>query len=283
MEFEQYLKERKAAGTVKRYLREIELFSFSIENISTADYTQIMDYIGKLRIKQKNIMPSLCAIKMYYNYLIFIDKRDDNPAKSIRLRDKQRRDVQLQDLFSTEELALLLGRKERYAILKNRNLIIISLLIFQALTSGEIMNLELEDINLSATTIYVKSTQKSNARTLKLQSRQVFWLMNYLQIDRPKLLKTNTQKLLISKSGTEEKGETINYVIECFKPLFPDRILNTKTIRQSVICNLLKAGTDLRIVQAFAGHKYPSSTERYKQTDLEELKNQVLKYHPLNK
>jgi integrase/recombinase XerD len=36
-----------------------------------------------------------------------------------------------------------------------------------------------------------------------------------------------------------------------------DRNLNAKTIRQSVIANLLKEGKDLRVVQVFAGHKKP--------------------------
>jgi len=59
-------------------------------------------------------------------------------------------------------------------------------------------------------------------------------------------------------------------------------VLSAKTIRQSVIANLLKTGKDLRMVQAFAGHKKVSSTERYCQTGLEALKLALQKYHPLN-
>lgn len=283
MELEQYLRERNAPGTVKRYLREIELFLAVTDNAKDATYSQIMDYLGKLRSKQNNISPSLHAIKKYYNFLVATGTRKDNPAKSIRLRDNRSRDVQLQDLFKTEELEKLLDKKERYQILEHRNKIIISLLIYQALTNGEIKELELNNINLEQGTVYIKASRKTNARTLKLQSKQTFWLMNYLQNDRPKLLKVDTQKLIISKLGTAETGEGICYVIETLKHLFPNRKLNPKTIRQSVITNLLKQGKDLRIVQAFAGHKYPSTTERYKQTQVEELKNQILKYHPLKK
>ena len=49
----------------------------------------------------------------------------------------------------------------------------------------------------------------------------------------------------------------------------------------SVITNLLKQGKDLRKVQTFAGHKYPSATERYKQSGIEELKQVIQKLHPL--
>ena len=283
MELEQYLKERNAPGTVKRYLREIELFLDTTDNAQYATYSEIMDYLGNLRSKQNNISPGLHAIKKYYSYLVATGVRKDHPAKSIRLRDNTSREVQLQDLFKKEELEKLLDKKERYPILKHRNKIIISLLIYQALTNGEIKELELNNINLEQGTVYIKAGRKTNARTLKLQPKQIFWLMNYIQNDRPKLLKVDTHKLIISKLGTSETGEGISYVIQTLKHLFPDRKLNPKTIRQSVISNLLKQGKDLRIVQAFAGHKYPSTTERYKQTQVEELKKQILKYHPLKK
>jgi integrase/recombinase XerD len=285
MELEQYLKEQNAPSTAKAYQREISLFFTSLEskgiNPKTANYSQIMDYIGILRKKTNNLSKSLHGVKKYYNYLVATKQRKDNPAKSIKLRDKRSRDIQLQDLFKTEELAQLLDRNERYPILKNRNQIIISLLIYQGMANGEITKLELENINLEDGTIYIKSGRKTNSRTLKLQSRQIFWLMNYIREDRGKLLKETTNKLIISKLGTAETGEGISYLMETFRVKFPGRKLNAKTVRQSVITNLLKSGADLRLVQAFAGHKYPSTTEQYKQTQVEELKNQILKYHPL--
>lgn len=288
MELERYLKTRVAPGTAARYMREIDPFFLSLErkqiNPKTATYSELMEYIGERRKRYKNVATIGCvlqAVKHYYAYLVATGQRKDNPAKSIRLRDKRGRDIQLQDLFRTEELEMLLDRKERYPILKNRNLIITSLLIYQGLNNGEIKNLELKDLNLEEASIYIKATRKTNQRTLKLHSNQIFWLMKYLSDDRSRLLKINSDKLIISKLGTPETGEGINYVVETKKYLFPQRKLNPKTIRQSVITNLLKQGKDLRLVQAFAGHKYPSTTELYKQTEVELLKAQIMKYHPL--
>ena len=281
MSLQEYLYQRHAGGTVKRYLREIRFFLASVENPERASYQQVMDYVGELRHNGLDANPPLCAIKQYYSYLVAEGIRGDHPARSIRLRDKRKKDIQLQDLFKAEELALLLDRKERYPILRNRNQIIISLLIYQALTNGDIKNLEVGDIHLEAGTVYIKAQRKTGTRTLKLQPRQVYWLMHYIGEDRPRLIKTETQKLIISKAGNPENGEGISYLIGCCRHLFPDRKLNAKTIRQSVIANLLKSGNDLRVVQAFAGHKYPSATERYKQTQVEALKQAVLKHHPL--
>ncbi len=88
-------------------------------------------------------------------------------------------------------------------------------------------------------------------------------LYKYIHDDRPKLLKMDTKTLIINKSGKPEKGEEISYLVSTQKGLFPMRKLNPRTIRQSVITNLLDAGHDLRKVQVFAGHRYPSSTEQY--------------------
>ena len=281
MQLKDYLKQDLAPSTVDRYLREIELYFVSVENHQTADYTTIVNYIGSLRKKQQNLGCSLHAIKKYYSYLVAINQREDNPAKSIRLRDKVSRDIQIQDLFKTEELELLLDRKERYPLLKNKNKVVLSLLIYQALKVGEIGKLTLKDIDLEKGLITIKGDRKTNGRTLKLESKQVFWLVNYISIDRPKLLKVDSDLLIISSRGTPQRGDTVHSLVESLKYLFPNRNLNPRTIRQSVITNLLKQGKDLRIVQVFAGHKYPSATENYKQTNLEELKTEILKYHPL--
>lgn len=284
MELERYLKERFAPSTVKRYLRELHLFfSTSTGNPKMATYQAIMAHIGRLRKAQKDVVPALHAIKAYHAYLVATGQRKDNPAKAIRLRDKKSRDIQLQELFSQKELERLLERKERYPILKNRNKFIISLLIYQALTNGDIKDLELKDIDLQERTAYVKGSRKTNSRTLKLQEQQLVWLKDYLENDRQSLLKgkKNPSKLFLTKLGTAENGEGIGYLLETCRHLFPNRRLNAKTIRQSVIANLLQEGKDLRLVQAFAGHKYPSTTERYRQGHVEALRSAIKKHHPL--
>jgi len=63
--------------------------------------------------------------------------------------------------------------------------------------------------------------------------------------------------------------------------MFPTKSITPNIIRQSVIALMLKKGKDLRLVQAFAGHLKPSSTERYRPDDSEALKQSVNKYHPL--
>jgi integrase/recombinase XerD len=91
----------------------------------------------------------------------------------------------------------------------------------------------------------------------------------------------NEKTLLISHRGNPETVSRLVSHVKRMKHKFTGRTLNMQTIRQSVITNLLKSGHDLRVVQVFAGHKYPSTTEKYKQTSVEALQEQIKKYHPM--
>ena len=283
---EEYLKGRYTAKTAKAYKREIEIYLNNNPAADKARYQDIVNYIGKLRIRYRNpktLTRILASIKAYYDFLSSTGRRKDNPSKSIRLRDKQSKDIQLQDLFTTEELEGLLNRKERYNALEYRNKVLVSLLIYQALKPEEIAQLRTDEINLSHATVYIRGSGKNNSRELTLKPTQIL-LFHYYQTEiRPKLLKDNQSDIfLIGQRQNPMSGDDITkHVKRSYRALFVPRKVNCQTIRQSVITNLLNAGNDLRIVQVFAGHKYPSTTEKYKQTNVEALKSAIQSYHPI--
>lgn len=285
-DLEGYLQEKYSPQTVKVYLLDIERYLqyMGPERAEKATYQEVMEYVDYLRKSFSNpgtINRMLYAVKAWYFYLITSGKRADHPCRQLRLKDARAGDIQLQDLFSSAEMEKLMQRKERYAKATQRNRVVISLLIYQGLRQGEIPRIRLEDIDLESGSIYVRAMTRTMARTLTLKPNQVMLLYDYIEKVRPTLLKTDTDRLVVTLRGTPESGEGISYLVETFKPLFPDRTLNARTIRQSVITNLLKEGKDLRVVQVFAGHKKISTTERYRQSGLEELQEAIEKYHPL--
>jgi integrase/recombinase XerD len=283
---EEYLKSRYTVKTAKSYKREIEIYLNNNPQADKARYQDIVNYIGSLRNRYRNpqtVIRILSSIKAYYDYLSSAGRRKDNPAKSIRLRDKQSKDIQLQDLFTTEELEQLLNRKERYNALEYRNKVLMSLLIYQALKPEEIAQLRTDEINLSRATVYIRGSGKNNSRELTLKPTQIILFHHYQTEIRPRLLKDNQSDIfLIGHRQHPMNGEDITkHVKRSFRTLYSPRKVNCQTIRQSVITNLLSAGNDLRIVQVFAGHKNPSTTEKYKQTNTEALKTAIGQYHPI--
>jgi integrase/recombinase XerD len=282
-----YLKSRYTPGTTKSYEREIIIFLGNLPGADKAVYKDLVNYLGTLRKRYTNVRTIgriLASIKAYYEFLNHTGQRKDNPAKTIRLRDKQSRDIQLQDLFTAEELeSLIRAKKERYTKLEYRNKVIMSLLIYQALHPKELEAITLNDINLQQGTVYIKAGPKSNSRELALKPSQIMLFYQYIFEIRPKLSENKkTESLVIGQRGEPLKAEDITkHIKRNYGNRFKDRKVNARTIRQSVITNLLKAGKDLRIVQTFAGHKYPGTTERYKQTDVEALQTAVNQYHPI--
>jgi site-specific recombinase XerD len=286
MSLQQYLLKHYSPDTAKIYGSEINNYLAGYAQAGTAVYKDVVHYIGALRSRYSN--PStlnriLCSIKAYYDYLCDAGLRNDNPAKAIKLRDQRSRDIQLQDLFTTDELEVLLHRKERYNNLDCRNKVLISLLVYQGLHPAEMEALTTADINLEAGTIYIHETPKTSGRELSLRPNQILLFYQYLKEIRPKLLNGNAcNALLIGLRGEMMKGEDITkHIKRSFKELYPGRNVNAQTIRQSVIANLLKQGHDLSVVQGFAGHKYPSATQQYRQNEVETLQAAVNKYHPV--
>ncbi len=288
MKLEDYLKQHYSPKSAQNYLEDINhyLKHQSPEKALKATYSDILEYIGiqrKRNLSVGSLNRILQAIKKYYNYLSAAGARIEHPCKYLYLKDKQSQDVQLQDLFTAEELQLILTRAKEEKLTRQyyRNQAILSLLIHQGLKTGELTSLTIQNINLEAGMVYIKATSKSHARTLTLQPQQVMTLYHYLKEERPRLLKKENEKLIITLYGTSEQGRGIVHVVEQYKELFPERDLNPTSIRQSVIANKLKAGEDLRVTQAFAGHKRAKTTERYRQNDMEQFKNEIEKYHPL--
>lgn len=286
MELEDYLGQHYTAGTAKVYLLEIDRYLAHCPKASTASYKEVLAYIGALRGHYKNastINRILCSIKAYYDYLCDSGQRADHPAASIRLKDTRSRDIQLQDLFTIEELEALLNRPERYNHLTSRNRVLMSLLIYQALYPIEMASLRLSDINLDTGKVQISATAKTNGRELTLKPGQILLFYEYIRDVRPRLLKgTQSDQLLIGQRGQSMSAEDITkHVKRSFTDPYLGRTVSAQTIRQSVIAHLFKEGHPLSVVQVFAGHKYPSSTERYRQGEIETLKAAVDQYHPM--
>ncbi len=285
MKLEDYLKENYKTKNLKTLIKRFTDYQNGKEK--TAKLKDILEYINYLRkqnLNPKTLRNNLFAIKIYYKYLIETGQRNDHPCLKLNLKDKVNRSIATEKLYSKEKLENLLeNHNPKDKTLKTRNLVIISLLINQALLVNEITDLQLENLDLEKAEIFIKKGGKTNARKLPLKANQIILFQNYLEERQEILSKNQTLKtnnfFILSKFGIALNPHGISRLINENKPK-QERIQPLK-IRQSVIANLLKSGNDLRVVQIFIGHRRSSSTEEYKQTELEALQNAVNQYHPL--
>lgn len=251
----------------------------------------ILNYIGHLRqtgIHSKTIRNHLYSIKIYYNYLQATGQRKDHPCKSLNLKDQINRAIQIESLYTMEQMEQFLSEhKTKYSFLQRRDEVMIGLLIYQALSNTEIVNLEIKDIHLEEGKVHVRSEKgkaknTNKSRSLALYPKQILLIDRYVNQDRPELERrseSTSKNLLLTKYGKPIKSSAVNRQInhghEKFMKMTPLKI------RQSVIHHKLKEGNNVRVVQAFAGHRSILSTEAYQTNKLEELKKGINQYHPL--
>ena len=273
-----YLEQNYTTQTVDSYLRAINHFLFHSKQKGQSTYSDVIEYLNR---ENKASPRNLSAIKVYFNYLIDMGKREDHPCRSLKAKGPSR-SVQFQELFTKDELERLLKRKERYAMLSDRNKAILSLLIYQGLTPANIENLRIQDIDLDGGTVYIRATSTIKRRRLELKSKQILLLYRYLSESRPKLLKKETDALFITKVGVDFNVESLNRMLRPLQGLFPFKNLNANVIRKSVITNWLNVDRiPLEDVQLLAGHKWLSTTEKYVRPNVDERREQINVFFPL--
>lgn len=290
--FEQYLQEKDFAdSTITQHLRSLKGFQrwCYAENIlaTQARYADLLAYVSYLQSTQvvaTTINNRLQGLDHYYTYL----RRSDNPARGLRLKGIRRRALpevlspqQLEEVFQIylNRAPGLSARKPSHWV-HQRNCVVLSLMIYQGLHAGELFRIKLTDLDLMKSTLYIASSRRGNQRVVKLQTIQLLLLREYLSETRGKLLQwkgLETDKLLDLRSHSTAHS-IVYWLIGELRQHTP--LQSAWQLRVSVVMQWLKQ-YDLRIVQHMIGHRYVSTTQRYQDQDLEDLQQQLGKYHPM--
>jgi integrase/recombinase XerD len=269
--FESYLKQIfKDPTSPKSYRRKTEFFiNWVLEKGYTEiKYTEMMEYIRyckELEMKPHLINKYIRAVRHFFDYLdeenknYLNHKKGYNPARNIQIKGvfKSIR----ADYLNEEELETLI---ENY---KGNQSILLGLLVYQGLKIGEIQILEKIHFDLKKGTVYIPKTIKGNSRILKLEAIQLYELMEHIMN-----LKNET---LLGKDLT-------NQGVKLCKTLrkINEKVKNCHHLRGSRISFWVR-NFDIREAQYLAGHKSIAGTEKYRLVNIEDLQNQVNKYHPL--
>lgn len=287
MTIQEYITAGHSESTAKTYLYYIEQFTAVNRDPKNMSYKAIVEYFDDLNSRGKSIdnrKVILNAVKRYYDYICdVLEYRDDHPCEKMFLRGGRNKDVKLNNIFSLDELELLLDRDDRYTNIRNKNKLIVSLLIYQGLAPHEICEMEIGDIDMDTGMFRARGTEKIKTRTLELKSMQTMLLFRYLQ-DRDALLERSglvTDKLFVTHFGTEQTVDSINRMFASFKYLFPDKVLNPQNIRMSVVYRLVNdCNLKLEIAMERAGLKWMSSIGKYLRADREGDLKIVEEMHP---
>jgi integrase/recombinase XerD len=290
--FKAYLQQRRyRASTVGEHLQNLGYFLKWIENnglheVENIHYNDLLNYVLYEQQRGKDVSTinlRISSISQYFEYLKQEGMVERNPARILRIKGKTKTVIQnplsyeeLLEVYNSYKVAskdLPKRLQTRAELAHQRNIIIVGLLIWQGLHSGELQKLELSHININEGMIYIPSTARSNSRELKLSTQQILSLHSYIHGGIREQLHPKAEELIPGNLHN-----IINLLSEELKGINP-QIKNALHIRASVILHWLR-GHNKRQVQYMAGHKYIDSTERYEVQELGTLTDQLSKHHP---
>lgn len=285
-DFEEYLNKRgHTKQTVKTYTFQVRPFIAMYPELNYFTFKDVNNALSEFvkMYKNQNYKNTiLSSIKRYYDFLLETGQRNDHPCRTMRFKAIRKKGVIHNDLFSSAELELLMERNERFIALKKRNQAMASLLIYQGLQIREIADLKVQHINLDTGKVYIKESKSGMRRHLDLHPKQYRIFEDYINESRKDLLQVESEMLFISQRGVPITKDDVQYLVKTFRPLFPDRNLNCEIVRQSVIANWLNEKRfPLEQVQLMAGHRWISTTARYRQTPADEKRLIINRLHPL--
>jgi site-specific recombinase XerD len=252
--------------------------------IETIDYKTFLLYLETLnkRLTKKTIVGYIKSLHHYFKYLQEENYRSDNPIENLKIKGVPKTIVKNTLDFEELENLYYSYQAENNSNIRKRNKIILGLLIYQGLKSEDIFNLKLENVKLQKGQIEIPGTRKSNGRILNLVAWQFMDIQEYQNQIRPSIIyKDNgdTEQFFLSEKGRLTLRNTLKSLHEELKT-YNRNYQSFDQIRTSVIVNWL-GQYNLRKVQYLAGHRYISSTERYKQDNLESLQDMIDSFHPI--
>lgn len=253
-----------APETIKRNSKMLEYYlKWKLKlHLETIEYTDLLAYIRYLQEEEKSnyrINKYLLNVRHYLDLKVKQKHIEVNPATGLQLRAKQHKIIK--GIIAKEEQEIL------WKFYQGRHKLMLSLVLNQALTIKEMERIEKQHIDLENGTIYIASGRKHNSRKLKLKANQIVLILQSIREDQEKLFGEKPQNNNAYQLGKQ---------LEKINP----KIRNLRQLRASVIAQMLKE-ENMRVVQYKIGHKHITSVEKYKQQDLETLKDQLNSYHPL--
>lgn len=280
--------------SVAKLLRYMEAEGLAADEIT---YHDLLAWVRRQRCGRsssptpRTINAHLAAVRHWMEQLIRRGIREDNPAAGLTVRGARSRLPH--DLLSEEELTQLYrehpsgdGHRQNYltagtSSVNLRDRCILGLIVFQALRRSELEALRPEHVALEEGYIRVPPVGRAEGRRLPLRPEQILPLARYLDSG----LLSLSPKLFTScgTSHGDVRRHKLGNVLQRLARKLRQRspfFLGFTQLRSSRIALWIK--TDgLRRAQYYAGHRYVSSTERYRAQDLESLQAQLEKHHPL--
>ncbi|MFW6377699.1 MAG: tyrosine-type recombinase/integrase [bacterium] len=268
--FKGYLKAEKgyADGTISEYSRDVErLFEYHNATDINLSMEQISQWLNYL-ITDKGVSPrtrnrKLASIRSFYKCMKKYKKIDNNPTDEIDCSKVEKKSKVT--YLNLNQIQSFLNAIENYPHNTNklRDMAIIKLFFYSGLREGELVNLDITDLDFKVDIIDVRPeiSKGNKGRQIPLHKEAKKVILEYLDnrdddipalfiSTRMKRISTNTIYQIVKKYAAETRIG------------IKDQI-HPHVLRSSFATNLYHQTKDIKTLQELLGHSDISTTQIY--------------------
>ena len=289
--FQEYLQHEKnySLHTVNAYVNDLLFFQeflksdFNHESLEAVNYSMIRSWIVSMvdkGISNSSVNRKISSLKSFYKFLLKIKQIESSPLlkhKSLKTPKK------IQIPFSEKELDNVLNHinyPDGFDGIRDK--LIIDLFYTTGIRRTELINLKMQNIDLSKNTIKVlgKRNKERILPILPIISKQInLYLSERVQIEQIK----DVDCFFLMLKGVKLNDSFVYRLINYYFSNVSEKVKKSPHIlRHTFATHLLNNGADLNSVKELLGHSSLASTQVYTHNSLAELKKVYGDAHPRN-
>jgi len=242
-------------------LRKLAVYALQLnKDLSTISRADLQAHI--LRALDGELSPAtingdIRAWRAFYKFLVVEDLLDHNPVEKISLLNT---DQLTKKPLTVEEVQRVLGALSGRDFHNTRNRCIVRVLLDTFVRVGELVHMELSDLDLSAGTIHVRHSKSRRNRMVPLFDTTAQALHSYLLRHRRGMA---GQYLFCYQDGGQMDRQQICKIFYRLKKKLGLPELHAHLFRHTGATWYIENGGHLGIVQRVLGHADPRTTEQY--------------------
>lgn len=276
-------------GTVRRNNLELKRFFMyftvhSFTDVREVDSKIIQDYFIYLKENGFSDSTKLVALRVIKSFFIYLHNHDYillNPFDKLEVVFNE--ENKLRVTLTEEEMIKFLDSIQTYTGLGLRDRAMFELIYYAGLRLGEVLRLELSDIDFSLNEVYIRPSKFKKERIVPLGSVAKKYIEEWINRARPWFLKNDDVKLVfINKEGRKMLCSTVNRRLKKYltQAGITKKEVCVHSIRHSCATHLLEHGADIRYVQSLLGHSSIETTSEYTRGIVNNLRKMYKMHHP---
>lgn len=291
LEFERGL----SLNSVAAYRRDIAKWAAFCDgagvDLRAAEPDHVTDFLERLRkgrppaaapMAPSSVARTLVSVRSFYRYLVREGGLDADPTARVGSPARPR---SLPKAITVEQVERLIESPPP-DLLGRRDAAMIEVLYGAGLRISELVDLDVDDVDLDAGTVLVRSGKGGKGRMVPLGRAARRAVGDYLVQSRPELLRRAGRRGDAAALFLNARGGRLGRQ-GCWKVLKHhaavaglDRVVSPHTLRHSFATHMLDAGADIRVVQELLGHSSLATTQVYTLVSDRHLQEVYVSAHP---